>query len=344
MHDLRKHGLVHYALQRGATIHPIILPKELTDETGIMNPSIFNRNGKLLMNIRHVNYTLHHSEGHKYPHVWGPLQYIHPENDISLGTNNIMCELDENLNLVEVCKVKMNFDTKPTWNFIGLEDARLFEWEGKLFLCGVRRDCYDDKGTGRMELCEIDFVDGIWQEMGRYPIPAPPPNLSFCEKNWMPVLDKPYHFVKWTNPTEVVTFDINTGETKQIVHDGNKKYKSLWRDVRGGTQVVQIAPDRRMAIAHEVDLMRDAHNRKDGHYMHRCIVWDDDWNIIHHTDSFTFHGTQRDDTKGKEYCIEFCTGLCFHGDHALISYGFQDNGVYILKMHVQDFFDFLAKG
>ena len=28
MHDLRHHGLVHYALKRGGSIHPITIPKE----------------------------------------------------------------------------------------------------------------------------------------------------------------------------------------------------------------------------------------------------------------------------------------------------------------------------
>lgn len=344
MHDLRLHGLVYYALKRGGSIHPIILPKELTGETGIMNPSIFNRDGRLFMNIRHVNYTLHHSENHKFPHCYGPLQYIHPENDISLTTHNIVCELDGDMNLLTAGQVKMNFNTKPTWNFIGLEDARLFVWEDRMFLCGVRRDAYDDKGTGRMELCEIDFVDGIWQEIGRYPIPAPPPNKSYCEKNWMPVLDKPWHFVKWTNPTEVVKFNIEDGTTEQIIHDPTKTYPTLWRDVRGGTQVVQIAPDRRMAITHEVDLMKDIHGRKDGHYAHRAIMWDDDWNIIHHTKEFTFMGSQTDWRVGSQHVIEFATGLAFAGADALISYGFQDNGIFILKMPQEVFFDFLLRG
>lgn len=66
MHDLRHHGLVHYALKRGGSIHPITLPKELTGETGIMNPSIFIHGGKILMNVRHVNYTLYHSEGKSF--------------------------------------------------------------------------------------------------------------------------------------------------------------------------------------------------------------------------------------------------------------------------------------
>ena len=79
MHDLRHHGLVQYALKRGGSIHPITLPKELTGETGIMNPSIFQHEGRILLNVRHVNYTLYHSEGKKFPHTWGPLQYLHPE-------------------------------------------------------------------------------------------------------------------------------------------------------------------------------------------------------------------------------------------------------------------------
>ena len=42
MHDLHTGGLATYALKRGATLHPVVLPKAvLGNETGIMNPSIF---------------------------------------------------------------------------------------------------------------------------------------------------------------------------------------------------------------------------------------------------------------------------------------------------------------
>ena len=124
MHDLRHHGLVHYALKRGGSIHPITLPKELTGETGIMNPSIYVHNGKILLNVRHVNYTLYHSEGKKFPHTWGPLQYIHPENDVCLATHNVMCELDTNMNMLSAGRIKMNLDTgEPTWNMALLKSS-----------------------------------------------------------------------------------------------------------------------------------------------------------------------------------------------------------------------------
>lgn len=345
MHDLRHHGLVHYALKRGGSIHPITLPKELTGETGIMNPSIFMHEGRILLNVRHVNYTLYHSEGKKFPHLWGPLQYIHPENDVSLTTHNIMCELDANMNILSAGRIKMNLDTgEPTWNFIGLEDGRLFSWENRLFLCGVRRDAYDDKGTGRMEMCEIEFIDNEWQEVGRHPIPAPGDDATFCEKNWMPIIDMPWHFVKWCNPTEVIKYDAETRTTTTVHLNEDSKVESLYRDLRGGTQVHPIGKGRRMTITHETDLYKDAFQRKDGHYNHRVIVWDEDWNIIHYTKDFHFMGTQIDHTTGYEYNIEFATGMMFLDGYVVIAYGYQDNGTYILKIPEKVFFDFVAKG
>lgn len=345
MHDLRHHGLVHYALKRGGSIHPITLPKELTGETGIMNPSIFMHEGRILLNVRHVNYTLYHSEGKKFPHLWGPLQYIHPENDVSLTTHNIMCELDANMNILSAGRIKMNLDTgEPTWNFIGLEDGRLFSWEERLFLCGVRRDAYDDKGTGRMEMCEIEFIDNEWQEVGRHPIPAPGDDATFCEKNWMPVIDMPWHFVKWCNPTEVIKYDAETRTTTTVHLDEENKVNEFYRDLRGGTQVYPIGKGHRVTLTHETDLYKDSFQRKDGHYNHRVIVWDEDWNIIHYTKDFHFMGTQIDHTTGHEYNIEFATGMMFLDGNVIIAYGYQDNGTYILKMPEKVFFEFVSKG
>jgi predicted GH43/DUF377 family glycosyl hydrolase len=341
MHDTKLHGLATFALKNGGSIHPITLPPELTGETGIMNPSIFVRNGKIMMNIRHVNYAMYHSEARKFVHQFGPLHYIHPENDVTLTTHNIMCELDSDLNLVDAGKINMKLDTgKPTWNFIGLEDGRLFEWDSRLFICGVRRDCYDDKGTGRMEMCEIEHIDGEWTEIGRYPIPVPDGASSYCEKNWMPVLDMPWHFVKWTNPTQVVKYDITKGTCTTAVLDPNRTY-SFPRDIRGGSQVVRINDEQRIALTHEVDLHKDTFGRKNGNYMHRFIVWDNDWNIVHKTDDFFFMGAQRDKTTGLQYTIEFGTGVAFYGDDILISYGLQDNACFVLRMPTKLFYEFL---
>ena len=341
MHDLHTGGLANYALKRGGSLHPICIPTEvLGNETGIMNPSIFQHKGKLLVNVRHVNYILYHSVGKQFPHQWGPLVYIHPETDVTLRTHNVMCEFDKNLNLASAQRVNMVLDTEPTWNFIGLEDARLFSWDDKLFLCGVRRDCYDAKGKGRMEMANIEFVNGEWTEISRHPIPAPGDDASYCEKNWMPILDMPYHFVKWTNPTQVIKFDIENGTTEDAVYDATKWVEAN-KDFRGGSQVIRINENQRMAFVHETNLLRDPFGRKDGNYAHRVIVWDNDWNIVHKSKEFHFMGTYYDHVKAQDYNIEFVTGATVLGNDILISYGWQDNASYILRLPLTVFAEFL---
>ena len=173
-----------------------------------MNPSIFIDGDKILVNVRHINYILYLSEKGKFHHEWGPLQYLHPETDLTLTTYNYLCELNEDLDLVSHTKIDTSlFDVKPLWEFIGLEDCRLFKWNNKLYLCGVRRDTTPN-GQGRMELSEISYRNGKAVEISRRRIPAPGADNSYCEKNWMPILDMPYHFVKWCNPTEIVKVDV----------------------------------------------------------------------------------------------------------------------------------------
>jgi hypothetical protein len=344
MHDLYDGGLANYVLKRGGSIHPIILPKSvLGNETGIMNPSIFLHKGKILVNVRHVNYILYHSEGKKFPHQWGPLVYIHPENDVALKTHNVMCELDENLNLKSAGRVNMVLDTEPTWNFVGLEDARLFSWDDKLYLCGVRRDCYDDKGKGRMEMAEIDFIDGEWKEISRNPIPAPGDDSSYCEKNWMPILDMPYHFVKWCNPMQVVHYDIENRKTTNVYLDEGER-KPYPKDFRGGSQVFRINENQRMAFIHETNLLKDPFGRKDGDYAHRILIWDNDWNLVHASKPFHFLGTYYEHVTDTDYNIEFVTGMTVIGNDILISFGFQDNASFILRVPQNVFADFLSRG
>ena len=43
-------------------IAPIILPPEVTKGTGLFNPSVLIDDGKILVNLRHCQYTIYHSE------------------------------------------------------------------------------------------------------------------------------------------------------------------------------------------------------------------------------------------------------------------------------------------
>jgi hypothetical protein len=55
-------NLVHKSISHGGKLAPLILPHSITSGMGLMNPSIFiDDDGDILVNIRHVNYTLYHA-------------------------------------------------------------------------------------------------------------------------------------------------------------------------------------------------------------------------------------------------------------------------------------------
>lgn len=308
-----------YAILNGGSLYSLIIDAKHTNGTGLTNPSIFIDKDSILVNLRHVEYTLYHAEKSKYCHPWGPLQYLHPENDLKLRTNNYLCTLNFDGQIERYSKVDTSFyDKPPLWDFIGLEDARVIRWNNKLYLSGVRRDTTVN-GQGRMELSEIaEDIGGSYKELSRFRIPAPGNNESYCEKNWMPINDLPYHYVKWCNPTEVVKVDIEKG-TCDTVFLGSRYYQT--HDFRGGSNVVLWKNKYRIALIHQVDLYKNFNGRKNARYRHRFILWDINWNMIKYSDYFDFLGGE----------IEFACGMDSYQNNFLITFGYQDNSAFLLK-------------
>jgi hypothetical protein len=135
----------------------------------------------------------------------------------------------------------------------------------------------------------------------------------------MPILDMPYHFVKWTNGTEIVKYDIKTNKTETVI---NKEWKDLGSiDLRGGSQLIKYQ-DYRISLNHETFLFKSPVGRKDGTYRHRFIIWDNDFNIVKISKRFSFLEAE----------IEFAVGICEYGNDYLITFGFQDNAAYLLRV------------
>lgn len=305
-------------LEKGGEIYPLIIPAELNNGLGLMNPSIFNDNGKIIVNLRAVNYTFYHSEEKLFQHQYGPLTYVHPENDLHLRTWNYYLELDDDYKIVRCNKVDTSkFDTyDPQWDFVGLEDARIFRWDGKLFISGVRRDTTTN-GEGRMELSEIAVTESEVIEISRFRIPPPNDPNSYCEKNWMPVLNQPYIYIKWSNPTEVVAVNPRESKCTTVFQGG---YNPIPRDLRGGTQLFEWK-DHYIAMTHEVDLFNSEVGRKDAIYRHRLVMWDKQWKVVKWSKDFSIMGGH----------VEFAIGLTRKDDDFLLTFGFQDNAAYLLK-------------
>lgn len=314
-------------LKNNGTVKPLIIDSSLTNGTGLFNPSIFIDEDKIYVNVRHCQYTLYHSELNDYEHPWGPLLYFNPENDVTLTTTNYFGELNGDLSFKYYHKVDTSLlDIQPVWEFVGLEDCRIVKWNDKLYLSGVRRDTKTN-GEGRMELSEIEVSENGVKEVSRFRIPAPGPDTSYCEKNWMPILDMPYHYLKWCNPVEIVRADPEQ-KACYTTFLGNQIFFD-W-DQRGGGQVIPFE-DGYLTIIHETNLQWSEAGRKDGTYRHRFIHWNKNWEPMGRSEKFSFLGAK----------IEFACGLSKKNDNIYITFGFQDNAAYILKTDVKTVKDFI---
>ena len=307
--------MVNKVLQMGGNIHPLIIDASFNDGLGLCNPSIFNDNGELIVNVRSVNYTLLHSENKIiYGNRYGPLAYINPENDVKLKTRNWRVWLDDDFNINRWNIINTSqFDITPVWEFYGLEDARIVKWNERLYWTGVRRDVKTD-GQGRMEL---SLIDEKCNEISRKRIEAPDPT-SYCEKNWMPIIDLPYHYIKWTNPLEIVKVDTETNTSEVVI---SKPLVGQLNNLRGGTQVIPFGKGH-LCIIHECKLWYNAAENRNVLYTHRWVLFDKDWNIEHISNSFSFMNGD----------VEFATGMCEYNGELLITFGFQDNCAFLLRI------------
>jgi hypothetical protein len=298
-----------------------------------MNPSIFiDDDGDILVNLRHVNYTLYHAENkQRFSSRFGPLSYLHPEKDQRLVTTNYLCRLDSELTMTDYALVEMQTLHEPIWEFVGLEDARIVQWNGEYFLIGVRRDTTDN-GVGRMEYTQIDLDKTNWtvREIHRKRINAPAPDESYCEKNWMPIADRPYTFVKWTLPTEVVYSSPFGQDTEQLFVRHSIVPSA---DQRGGSQVIKWG-SMYICITHEVNLFKNYLNQKDAIYRHRVVIWDEQFNFAGMSKPFSF----------LDGLVEFAVGAAKQGDDLLISFGFQDNAAFVLRVPKTVVEDLITEG
>lgn len=334
-------NLVKYILNDGGIIKDIYIDGKDSNGTGLCNASVLFINDELHMILRNVEYTLHHSEGQqKYQTRYeGPLSYYHRDDYLRLKTTNFYCKLDvDNLDIINYSEIDTTkLHVEPVWTFIGLEDVRLVYWDNKYYACGVRRDTKTN-GEGRMELSELEINENSAtpsvlnvKEVNRNRIQVENIN-SYCEKNWMPIKNKPFHFIKWSNPTEVVTVDLKTNSSKSIFR--SDKTHDLPLDLRGGSQLIPWENNTYLAIVHECKFTPKNHNGyKDSAYYHRFVIWNDDFTINHISERFNFMTAS----------VEFCIGLEEVNNNIVIIFGFQDNGCYALKINKQKFENILFK-
>ena len=286
------------------------------------NPSIFydKTTDTFRLIQRNVSYTLHHTHGEHWT-PWGPLQYAIPQERYNwLETRNFYGEckdpMKDDWNFHEIKMV----ERQQMWEFRGLEDARLVDWNGNLYGIGVRRDD-NPTGVGRMNAMLIDRETK--NEQYSIKIKAPGDDKAYCIKNQSIITDMPYHLIDTFNPLHIIKFDTAYGNVETVVK--KEKVKGLSDEgydmMRGSSQTIPWK-DGHLTIVHTCTMWYTANKRKYARYLHAFIEYDKDWNIRRMSPLFSFN----DDM------VEFCTGMTMKDDDLYISFALQDNVSYIVKV------------
>jgi hypothetical protein len=319
--------LVDYAINNNGVVKPIIIPADDLSFPALTNPSIAEKNGELYMCLRNMSHTLFHAENDRFHHILGKNVLCNKEDENIFTTHNYICKLNNNLTIEDYFLVDTSAnDVEPLWQFIGLEDARLVFWNNKSYLCGTRRDTTTN-GVARIEMSEVEFDNDECVEISRVRIPLPGNEDSYCEKNWMPILHMPYHFVKWSNPVQIVKTD-QTASYCENVHMGS--YYPMDYDWRGGGQIIEHN-NYYYGIIHESVPVATELNKRDLLYYHKFIVWDKSWDLVTHSKRFTF----------TDSLVEFACGLCKLDQDVYISFGQTDLTGYVLKLPITKFESFI---
>lgn len=314
---------VNYCLMGGATVIPMDLDIHDAMWPGWCNPSIMwdEQDQTFKMIIRNVNYVLHGATNPvKNWSGWGPVFYSVPEEDgRNLKTQNFIGTNKNPETDPWTFQLIKTDDYKPIWEFQGEEDARIVRWDGKLYTTGVRRD--DNRnGRGRMELMHIS--DGDFNEITRVKVKALNEE-SYCEKNWMPIKDMPYHYVQLANPTVVVKTNPKTGKTEEVIR--KERVEGLADErfdlLRGSSQVIRWG-DYWLTLVHTCELWLTASGRKFARYCHVFVLWDNDWNIVKMSPLFSF----------ANYNVEFTCGLEYHDGKFYIPFAIEDNFVFLMTV------------
>jgi len=250
------------------------------------NPSLVRYRGKLLISIRSSTWTLGPQGGGQLV-IGGKLH-----TDVLIG------EVDEKtLKVSNITKLKYAGEVHPYIENIGLEDARLFVRDDKLYAIGVCMDKYERNGANvHIALGEVRGNDLFFTELVKKPFP------ERTEKNW-------------TVP-EVATdaFDYIYSPT-QVLKDGKllgePEYHGL---LHGGSQAIEWE-DGWLSFQHRVFRSNVVVPKTVRQYVSYAVKYNKEGFATEISQGFILFATN---------AVEFISGLVASQDKLLVSVGIGD--------------------
>lgn len=293
------------------------LPVDFLDKYFISaaNPSIFYDKDSDLFYIlvRNTNYRLKKNKlgGTECTPVKAAKNTFETRNFITVCRN----PMEDNLQWYLIKEAKRQFYS----NKHGMEDCRLVKWRNKFYLSGTLRD-WNTAGMGRICLMELN---NRWEEVNHYLLEGTCRDTSFCDKNYICVLDKPYHFIVSTDPTVVNRYSLSDLRATYIKGtSGMCIGTQMLGSYRGSSQAIPLPNGDYLAIVHH----SEADEKTQYHYYHHFAIWDKDFNLKRISQPYKFEGEP----------VEFCTGACIKDDFMYITYSVMDKDASIMRIPIED--------
>jgi hypothetical protein len=260
------------------------------------NPSIgYSPELGYAMTIRSSNYVITLDTG-----------YLALTCEKEVRTRLWFCELDENLNLLNLREVKI--DSKELKIVRGVEDAKLFWRDGSWWFTAIMLE-KEHTPFARVSLFKYDHKKNVATFIKKYA----GPEFNKPEKNWM----LPYE----PNPN----FDFIYGPASIIKDDVFIKYPNLNWDItsiRGNTNLLKI-DNEYLGVVHTLYAKQVIWNnpntfaKQEGLkkvYTHRFAKYNYKGELTHLSSEFQF----------EHHGIEFACGIVEKDDNFVISYGKDD--------------------
>ncbi len=264
-----------------------------------MNPSILKTEDGYKLICRSVNYT---QIGAKHFNTIDPAGIIKTRNFLVDYTKDF--KIRSNKEIIE----DLPRERLPYCNVLGLEDARIFEFQqSSWFTCSSRDNTPD--GRPQISLCKIGNDTRV-EKMVLLHGPDP----QRCEKNWLPFVHEGNFYVLYSyDPFIVYKPDMETGDCElEISYEPTQDFSQF----RGSAGPIPF-DDGFLVLIHEVVHFSD--NTRC--YLHRFLYLDHRFYVKQISKPFTF----------LHQGVEFCGSMTLdhEGTHLVLPIGIEDNKAYL---------------
>lgn len=279
---------------------PTMLPSSFVKEGYVASsPSLMKLGSDIFVNVRHVNYTA--------------LEY-HLYSGNAVSTRNVLYKIKSE---GDSLKFSNGIELVPTFNYeqkrgdiVGIEDLRLFNYQGEMYGLGTHFFDRADPRVGMFKIENDTISKFISLDTGS----------TGCEKNWLIFEEEAEKMTILYSHQPYTLYTVDRGGRLEL--SLKREMKSSLSNLRGSCNPIKLN-DEWLGMTHEVVGVWDELNKKSmRRYYHRFIFYNKDKMPYKITYPFCFL------VKG----VEYTCGMILLNDNLLIGHSLYDNESFLSKI------------